>query len=250
MIDIHSHILPGVDDGARSLEEALIMAEMAAKSGVRVITATPHANQPDGFENYDSEELTNIYMKLKEAIAEEGIPIQLVRGMEVFGTIDVSKAIREKRVRSLNGTRYVLVEFAFNSAPESIEARLRSVLRRGMVPVIAHPERYYCVQDDPNYLYKWRTLGALAQLNKASVFGRFGSMTKKTAKLILDHHMVNCVASDAHGIQSRTTDMREIKEYLEKNYSERMAMRLLRTNPENILMNRQVIKTGEMSTIV
>lgn len=238
MIDIHSHILPGVDDGARTLEEALEMAEMAVRSGVKVMAVTPHSNQPEAFENYDSREVRRKYHKLKEALAEENIPLQLVRGMEIFATEDVVDMIKLKKVVSLNHSHYYLIEFAFNISPHYIERTIQNVLQSGKVPVIAHPERYYCVQDEPNYLYHWRKMGALAQMNKGSVFGRFGNYSGRTAEILLKHRLVNCIASDAHGADMRTTDMREIKLYLDRHFSEDASELLLHINPKGILLDK------------
>lgn len=242
MIDIHSHILPGVDDGAVSVEEALIMAEMAVKSGVKVMAVTPHSNQPGAFKNYESRELRDVYWRLKEAIKAEKIPLQLVRGMEIFATSELPKRIEKKQLISLNSSQYYLIEFAFNASPYYIEDRIMDVLNLGKVPVIAHPERYYCVQDDPNQLYHWRRLGALAQMNKGSVFGRFGTRTEKAAEIILKHCLVNCIASDAHGADMRTTEMEEIKIFLDRHFSEDAGKLLLHINPSCILKNKPLPK--------
>lgn len=238
MIDIHSHILPGVDDGAASLEESLMMAEMAVKSGVKVLVATPHSNQPGAFRNYDSREMRERYRQLKEAVKVEGIPLQLIRGMEIFATSELAEKVEKKQVIPLNRSRYYLIEFAFNASPHYIEDRITEMLEIGQIPVIAHPERYYCVQDDPNQLYHWRMLGALAQMNKGSVFGRFGARTEQAAEIILKHCLVNCIASDAHGVDFRTTDMREIRHFLDQHFPEEVCRLLLHVNPGCILKNK------------
>lgn len=245
MIDIHSHILPGVDDGSRDLEDSLIMADMAVQSGVQVMAVTPHSNQPGAFRNYESEELQDRYLSLKSALKRERIPLQLVRGMEIFGTEFLLENMKKGRLLSLNYSRYYLVEFPFNASPEYIEGILKDVLRYGKIPVIAHPERYYCVQDEPDYLYDWRRMGALAQMNKSSILGRFGPYAERTAEVILSHRMVNCIASDAHGIEKRTTDMNEIKRFLDRYYSEETRRRLLEINPAYILLNKELPKDKE-----
>ena len=242
MIDIHSHILPGVDDGSRDLEDSLMMADMAVQSGVQVMAVTPHSNLPGAFQNYESEELQDRYLSLKSALERERIPLQLVRGMEIFGTEFLTERMEEGRLLALNYSRYYLVEFPFNASPEYIEGILKEVLRYGKVPVIAHPERYYCVQDDPNYLYRWRRMGTLAQMNKSSIFGRFGSHAGKAAEVLLSNWMVNCIASDAHGIEMRTTDMSEVRHFLDRHYSEETRKRLLEVNPAHILLNKDLPK--------
>lgn len=240
MIDIHCHILPDVDDGSQTMEDSLLMAEMAARSGVDVIVATPHSNQRGRFENYESEELQQRFLELQREVEHEGIPVKLVRGTEIFASPDLPELIQSGEVISLNGSRYYLMEFAFDEAPWQIKETLEDLLSIGKVPVIAHPERYYCVQDEPNYLYEWRMMGALAQLNKGSVFGRFGSRTARAAERILRHCLVNCVASDAHGPFRRTTDLEEIDEYLMDHFPMEYRDLLLEINPERIITNRRM----------
>lgn len=245
MIDIHSHMLPGVDDGARSMDDALAMAEMAARSGVKIMAVTPHSNQPGAYQNYESKALRVTYRELKAAIAQEQIPLQLARGMEIFATGDIDSKVEQGELIPLNKSRYYLVEFAFDISPRFIEESLLKILRLGKVPVIAHPERYYCVQDHPDYLYRWRKMGALAQMNKGSIFGRFGEYSGRTAQILLEHRMVNCIASDAHGTKARTPDMREIKKFLDRHYSEDVGRLLLHVNPKCILMDKRLPRQAE-----
>ena len=237
MTDIHTHILPGVDDGSPDMETSLMMAEAAARSGVTVMAATCHSNQEE-FQNFESEELRQRFEEIAQEIARERIPIRLVRGMEIWAAGTLEKKISGGQLIGLNGSRFYLLEAHFDAEPEEIRERLKELLDLGKVPVLAHPERYYCVQERPNCLFEGRTLGALAQLNKGSIFGRFGPMTEKTARTLLEHQMVTCVASDAHGAEYRTAELGSIREFLMRHYSEKYAGFLLKKNPEQILKNR------------
>lgn len=237
MIDLHAHILPGVDDGSPDLETSLMMAEAAARSGVTVIAATCHSNQEE-FQNFESTELRQRFEELRQAIEREDIPVHIVRGMELWGVGDLRKKIQNGQLISLNGSRFYLVEVPFDADPEAIRDQLTKILDLGKVPLLAHPERYYCIQDRPNWLFEWRALGVLAQMNKGSIFGRFGPKTEKTAEILLNHQMVNCIASDAHGVEYRTMDMGPVREFLVRHYSGEYAELLLRRNPEQILRNR------------
>ena len=192
MIDIHTHILPMVDDGASNFEEALDMAVMAAESGVRAIVATPHSNHDVGFVNYESEYLAEIFNKLCDMLHEMNIPIRLYRGMEIWASTDIVEKLSYGTLLTLNRTKYTLVEFAFDEETWWIEAILEEMLREGYLPIIAHPERYFCVQEDPNNLYNWRKMGAFAQMNKGSILGRLGRRAEDTAKLLLKHNLINC----------------------------------------------------------
>lgn len=249
MIDIHTHILPEIDDGARSLHESYEMAVMAVRSGVKAIVATPHSNHVIGYVNNDSGRQKWLFETLRDVLQQEKVPLQIYRGMEIMASLDVPEKIVSKKLLTLNQSKYVLIEFDFDEEPWWIEAILQKVQREGFVPIIAHPERYDCVQDNPAYLYDWRKQGALAQMNKGSLLGRFGSSIARTADALLTHHLFTCIASDAHSIHVRTTDMSEISRYVERFYSIEEKHLLLRQNPLSILRNETMKNCQEMLPI-
>ncbi len=240
MIDIHTHILPGIDDGSSSLEDSIEMAELAYESGVRTIVATPHCNIDGVFENYYSEAWCDRFENLKHLLKEEGIPIHLLKGMEIYASEDVADKIMDGKLIPIHGSRYYLIEFPFDAAPYWMGDILESVLSIGKVPVIAHPERYYCVQDHPGFLYEWMSQGCLSQLNKGSVFGRFGRHAAKTAEILLEHNLVTCIASDAHSPYRRTTYMADIREFVEEHFSKKQAESLLFTNAKAIIKDEKI----------
>lgn len=240
MIDIHTHILPMVDDGASCFEEALNMAEMAAESGVQALITTPHSNHDVGHVNYESEHLAARFDKLCRLVKEAGIPLKLFRGMEIWASTDIVDKLSYGKLLTLNRTRYTLLEFAFDEEPWWIDAILREVMDGGYIPIIAHPERYYCVQEEPNCLYEWRKMGAFAQMNKDSILGILGSRTAYTAELLLKHNLFNCIASDAHHTYVRTTDMTELNRYMEKHFSLGYRELLMQDNPKAILEGQQL----------
>lgn len=244
MIDIHTHILPGIDDGSDCMESSLEMAELAVESGVSVIVTTPHCNMEGAFENYNSPQLTKLYDRLNGVLKEEGINLQLLRGMEIYGTEDVVAKMEEGLLIPLNDSRYYLMEFNFGEDPGWIGDILEDVLNSKRIPVIAHPERYYCIQDNPMILYEWMSLGCLSQLNRGSVFGSFGRHAKKTADILLEHELVTCIASDAHSPYQRTTYMADIYEYVADEYGRKYANRLLVENPDRIIKNQSFSTEG------
>lgn len=244
MIDIHTHILPMVDDGASSFDEAVDMAIMAVESGVEAIVATPHSNHDVGFVNYESEHLAALYDRLCTMLKEMNIPLQLYRGMELWASTDIVDKLSYGKLLTLNRTRYTLVEFAFDEEPWWIEAILKEVILAGYIPIIAHPERYYCVQETPNHLYEWRKMGAFAQMNKESILGRLGRHTAATAEMLLKHNLINCLASDAHHAYTRTTDMTALNRYMENNFALGYRDLLMKTNPQAILEG-QPLKMAE-----
>lgn len=241
MVDLHVHILPGVDDGAQSLEESLQMARMAAASGVEVMAVTPHCNIPGMFDNYWDSSLKQRVEELQEAVKREGISLELCPGMEVFAMENLPELIRRKRLVSLNNGRYLLVEFAFEEPADWMGFWLDEVLKAGYTPLIAHPERYRCVMADPQNAYEWIRMGCALQVNKGSILGRFGRQEQRTAMLLLEHELAACVASDAHHTEFRTTHMTEVAEYLDEVFGEGCVQLLLEDNPRRILDSQTVI---------
>lgn len=149
MIDIHAHILPDLDDGSEDMEESLEMAELAVESGVEIMAATPHSNQMGRFENFQSEQLLEKYRQLRTALEKEKIPLHILEGMEIFASEDIAQKIKNKQLSGINGTDYYLVEFPFDADPWWIRECLEDIFDTGKIPLIAHPERYFCIQDYP-----------------------------------------------------------------------------------------------------
>lgn len=235
MIDIHSHILPGIDDGAINMEEAVEMAAMAAESGVKYMVATPHCNIPGVCDNYLDKRFIRNFKDFRQTIKEMQIPVQILPGMEIFATPELPTLLKEKKVLTLNGSKYFLVEFSFDEEFWLCSEILLKCRKTGFIPVIAHPERYECIQDKPEYAAEWIKNGYALQINKGSILGRFGRKAKRTADVLLQRRQASCVASDAHSAYRRTTHMKEIQEYLAYEYGEEYAQALLLKNPLKIL---------------
>lgn len=147
MIDIHTHILPGLDDGARDMEDSLSMAALALKSGVHTLVATSHANTGGFFKEYSIEEYLQRLEAFRKALDEVKLPLRVFSGMEIYMTREVPRMIREGRLLSLNQTGYFLTEFSFGIEQEEMDEMLHDLMELGVTPVIAHPERYRCVQE-------------------------------------------------------------------------------------------------------
>lgn len=244
MIDIHTHILPGIDDGARDLEDSIEMAAIAAHSGVHTLVATSHANTQGFFREYS----VNTYMErlflLRKALNEEKIPLEVLSGMEIFMSEEVPDMIREERLLPINGTDYFLMEFGFGIEQEEMDDLLDQVMELSLIPIIAHPERYRCVQESAKSLFYWMEQGCLTQVNRGSIFGRFGEKAKMCVDHLLEKRMVSAIASDAHKPYERTTYMADIKEYMERQYSFEYSKELLYDNPRKILKGERIIKNN------
>lgn len=242
MIDIHCHVLPEVDDGADSVRTALYMLEQAYESGTHCIVMTPHCNVPGLFRNFnDGEKIRRRMDAFEEIVKDEGIPIQLIHGMEVYGNADTRDHLRDGRYITLNNTKNLLIEFPFHGEAEFVTDILEDVLMEGYIPVIAHPERYSYVQENPGLLDQWIRMGCVTQVNKGSILGRFGKRVEACSWYLLERGMVAAVASDAHHYRMRTTVMDEVAHVLEDAYDLEYAKHLLHSNPARILQGEDVL---------
>jgi len=237
MIDIHCHILPGVDDGADSMETALGMARDAANSGVRAIIATPHCLKEGWPENLLSRGLLLKMAQLSRAIEDAGIRLKIYPGMEIFVTEKFPERLQAGRLLPLAGSRYLLVEFYFDESPTYIEEALRLIWAKGLTPLIAHPERYYCVEWDPSLAEKWAREGCILQLNRGSIQGKLGAQAQVCAWELLERGVPHMVASDAHGVQVRRTELKSVMLELGERLSWAYASKLLVENPRHLIQN-------------
>lgn len=234
MIDLHSHILAGLDDGARDPEVSLRMAALAVDSGVSHLVATPHCR--DG----GAHKVREATAFLQQLLKESGIPLKLYAGMEIFGSYETARLLREGKLLTLNQSRYPLVEFEFVSDGIPETEILRQILQAGYRPLVAHPERYVYAQRDPELLNAWVRMGCLLQVNKGSLTGRFGRASQMLALELVDRGMATVVASDAHSSRVRTPWMYDAWELIAREISPIAAEQLMLENPRKILNNENL----------
>lgn len=234
MIDLHCHILPELDDGSGSFEESLAMAAMAAGHGIRKIAATPHCAGGRVRQVLESVDL------LQELLQEERIPVQLYPGMEIFGSYDTPRLLREGKLLTLNGSRYPLIEFAFHSDGEEETEILQRVVDAGYTPLVAHPERYSYVCDEPEIINRWCAMGCLLQINRGSLLGRYGYPAQRTAMTLVRRGFAAVVATDAHSPVVRTPRAKDVYELLCQSVSPQAADALMRHNPQRILKDQRL----------
>ena len=238
MLDIHCHLLPGVDDGAESLEESCIMAKIAWDMGTRGMVLTPHSNVPGGFQNPWGEEFARNLDSFRQALLKLKNPMRIMAGMEVFATDDVADKIQDGSAITLNGTRYVLLEFWTGDRPARVKRVLDSVMGLGLVPVIAHPERYAFLQEDVGLAEQWAGKGCLLQLNKGSILGSFGRAARQAAHALLADRLAHVVASDGHSPYQRLPVLAEAYEVVSDTYSRTYAESLFYGMPDRIVNNK------------
>ena len=233
LIDIHCHIIPGVDDGAESLEDAVRMLRMEYAQGVRKIIATPHYRK-QYFET-PAEKIKRQFGLLKRAAAAAEIDIELYLGCEFHVNMDMMEILKERETSTLAGSRYVLSEFSGNSEPSFIRERIYSLLSGGYRPVVAHVERYRAARDDISLIEEIKEMGALIQVNADNILGKEGFGTGRFCRKLLKEGLADFVASDCHGSERRITRLGEAFDYVRRKYGSSCAGRLFIENPQRII---------------
>lgn len=241
MVDLHAHILPGLDDGAQTLEESLEMASLAVASDIRHMAASSHGN----FYDYTLAEYEEAFSVLETALMQRGIGLKLYPAMEVFLDDAAAGMLRAGSLFTINRTRYVLGEFDFEEHTETVCRRLDVLQQLGYIPVLAHPERYRCMQKDPELGYALAAGGCVLQINAGSVLGIFGARCRETAMQLMELGSVGLISTDAHDTQYRPPSFEGLKQALGKKYTDRQLHIWLSENPSRILKGRPVLKSAD-----
>jgi protein-tyrosine phosphatase len=236
LIDIHSHILYGLDDGARTLENSVAMLRMAEEHGTKAIVATPHANQDYKFDPQ------LISQRIQKVSAAYGGPVKIHRGCDFHLTYDnIQDAIENPGKYTIDGGRYLLVEFSdlliFKNTQEIFE-RLQSA---GMTPIVTHPERNGLLRQRLEQIKAWVANGATTQVTGQSLTGRFGQRAQEFSRVLLANGLVHFIASDAHDCEYRPPVMDEARAWLREHYGEQLAETLCVTNPGRALTGESLV---------
>ncbi len=230
MIDIHSHILHSLDDGAKSFEQSLEMVKAAAAADTTDIVATPHANLHYKFQP----ELVN--ERIAELQAAVGANPRIHFGCDFHLAFDnIQDAVAHPEKYSINHKRYLLVEFSDLTIFPTTTAIFDQLLGAGLIPVITHPERNLLLQMRLEQLRGWVDMGCLIQVTGQSFLGRFGNKAKQFSDVLMKNGIVHFVASDAHDALHRPPALTEAREYIAEKYGEAIANRVLVDNPKRAL---------------
>ena len=226
MIDIHHHLLYGLDDGPGDIETSLAMIDMAAKDGITHIVCTPHANARWAFNPEVSRQ------KIGELESRIKSKVTLGLGCDFHLSYDnIEDALRNRDKYTINGKQYLLVEFADLAIPANISDSFYEMLVAGLQPIITHPERNFTIQKHPERMKDWLRGGCLVQLTAASLTGRFGRTAQAMATQFLERDWVHFLATDAHNVQSRPPILREAYAIVAKRFGRETAERLCVENP-------------------
>ncbi|WP_414052242.1 tyrosine-protein phosphatase [Macrococcus animalis] len=238
MIDIHNHILFGIDDGAQTKEDTIDMARAAEAEGITDIIATPH-HKIGVYENFGPK-VKALTEEVNEIIKAEGISIKVHASQEVRIYGDVVEDLKNGQALALSeGSPYVLIEFPSHEVPIFTEQLFTKMALDGYIPIIAHPERNSELQKNPNKLAELIELGALAQVTAGVVCGQLGDFSKKCAEMMMDHRMIHIVASDAHNITSRNYYMNEAYDVIAAKYGEE-AVNRYKENARKVLNGESI----------
>ncbi|WP_302952127.1 tyrosine-protein phosphatase [Holdemania filiformis] len=233
MIDIHSHLIPEVDDGSQSLEESLSLLKQAEQDGITELITTPHFMKNGEF-RIKASELVQRLSELKQAYTGS---IKLHLGNELYIHPDLPELLEKGEVLTLAESDYILVEFPFQNYKDEYDEILYELSLKYRI-VIAHPERYSYVQEDPNFCLRWLNEGYYLQANQNSLFKK---ETNKTLIPMIENGFVSFMASDAHN-EHRLCVLSEARKLLEEEFGERFAVQLTQENPEKILMNEPIVQ--------
>lgn len=240
MIDIHCHLMPSVDDGAKDLEETLAMFENAYTSGVTDIILTPHYIKGTKYtiNNAQKKKITSI---LREALRRTDMDINIYFGNEAYINNDLPELIKSGEVSTLADSRYILVELpvhAMDNNAGNVFFQLRS---NGYVPIIAHPERYEYFQKHPEKVMDYVKLGCLLQGNYMSLLGKYGKKAQKTLKILLKNNVIKFLCSDIHHSYNDYHLPEAQKRVLKIVKDEDIVNKLFIENPESVI-NDKIIR--------
>lgn len=254
MIDIHSHFLPYIDDGAKTAEEAVRMLKMAASDGVRNVVFTPHL-YVEAYKTNTPEAIIKAYESFLKTLGEqygdlpsEDLP-EVFLGSENFVNDRLIFDLENGNpVVTLNRTHYILLEFSLSGLFNFFDRLMHALFARGLTPIVAHPERNLQFQRDPQLLRKLLGQGALVQIDSMSLTGGFGAEAKKSVFYLLENDLAHFIGSDAHSVNNRKPILSKAVEIAAKLVGPQKAQALVTTNPSCVLMGEELPAQEEATT--
>ena len=240
MVDIHSHILWGVDDGSKSKEMTINMLKIAEIEGTSKIVATPHFFTGRYEKTFN--EIKEEFQKVEKLIEEEAINIEVYLGQEIYFTNNIIKDYEDGRISTINNSRYMLIEFNMKDFDlREVTEVLYELQLKGITPVIAHPERYINFMENELLINQFIKEGYLFQLNTGSLKGDFGARVKKLAEKLIKNKIYSFIGSDGHRDEKRNTGMKIVEEVIkDKGY-----LNYLKNSGEDLLKDKEVEFIGE-----
>lgn len=237
MIDTHLHILPGVDDGPETLQESLSLARVLVQEGIHSAIATPHAN--DEYPPRSAAEIRERVYEMQQALDRHGIPLRLFAGHEALIKAGLVEDIQSGRLATLNGGAYLLLELWNSTWLPETEKVIFELCAHGIIPIVAHPERYRAIQQDSDRLGALLQQGAVAQLTAGSLIGMQGQTTRRCAEGLLKKGLIHCIASDAHGLHRRPPGVAHGLQRATELVGQARVYQLVEAQPAAVVNNQQ-----------
>lgn len=229
MKDLHSHVLFGIDDGSKSIEESVEILREASKQGITDMIVTPHYMEGTKY-NCNNKMKRELFQELLDKVFDEDIDIRLHLGNEVYLTEEFLELLEKDEIMTLNDSKYLLLEFPLNNMIVGTGDILFKLIGQGYIPVLAHPERYKIFQRHPEHIMKYLDMGVLLQGNFMSLYGKYGKEAKKTLKFYLKKGWITFLGSDIHHVEdlklkklrkvikSIVKDDKKVDDLLENNF--------------------------------
>ena len=237
MIDIHSHIIPNVDDGARSVEETFNILKEAQEAGFTDVILTSHFLL--NYYKTNAQELIFWKEKLQEVLKKQGTKINLHSGMEIYITNQMEELLENKKILTLANSGYMLIELPLATNVKYFDYVVYYLEAKGIKPIIAHPERYKCVQKDPDIVEEYIEKGCLIQCNYGSIVNLYGREAEKTIKTLLKKNQVHFLGSDVHRENGTYLIILDAIKKIRKIIGENKINELTTINPKKILQNEE-----------
>ena len=238
IIDIHSHILPGIDDGAASAQEALRMLREAGKQGIREVVATPHYSRH--FQNNRPQQILDLCTELQEAAGRHRLNVRIHPGQEIMYSENIPRMLAEGELLTMAGSRYVLVEFYPGTAYMEITRAVRMLVMEGFSPIIAHVERCHAVRDTER-IEELTKQGALMQMNFTSVCGSWMDSSVRWCRKLLKEEYIHFMGTDMHNMSARRPETAEAVSWIRKRLDPGYMREILRDNAAKVIGNEKII---------
>lgn len=237
-IDIHSHILPALDDGAKDMNKTKEMLQIAYEEGIREIIATPHFFASK--KSASIEEMKATIAEVERQMEEWGFQIKLYSGNEIYYRSEVPDLLEEGKIATLAGSRYVLVEFDPMTEYSYLRDGILKLDSYGYVPILAHTERYECLWKKKEKLQRVKDHGGLIQVNASSFQGGLFDEMAKRARYLMKNELLDFIGTDAHSTGKRSPRIKETASYLCKKLGEKKAEKILIENPKAVMEDRSI----------
>jgi protein-tyrosine phosphatase len=240
MIDLHNHLLPGIDDGAKKVEETLEFLRLARQDGITAVTATPHM-KPGVYDNSRELILDRVRMVREAARGDEAEGVELLPGAEVYFTADVVQRAKAGKLMTVGDRgRYILLELPYQQVPMGVDDTIFQLKLLGLTPIMAHPERVAYYLEDFERVAASVRLGALTQVTGNSITGRFGTKARDFSRRMLERGLIHVLASDSHDVRHRPPTLSDARQATARLAGEEIARQLVEDNPAAILAGKPV----------